>query len=171
MSRCMALALLSTGFYTTGYAAEMKLWYEKPAAGWEQEALPIGNGRQGCMIFGGMQKEHIQFNEDSLWIGDETDTGAFQAFGDVHLEFSHQDGRDYRRELDIQRAVHTITYARGEVTYRREYMASHPAQVLVFRFTADKPASYSGTVTLTNAHKGHISVQGNRLTSTGSVAG
>ena len=171
ISRYMAVAFLATAFCTTGYAAEMKLWYEKPAAKWEQEALPIGNGRLGCMIFGGMQKEHIQFNEDSLWIGDETDTGAYQAFGDVHLEFSHQDGQDYRRELDIQRAVHTITYKSGEVSYRREYMASHPAQVLVFRFTADKPSSYSGTVTLTDAHKGNISAQGNRLTSTGSVAG
>jgi len=169
--RSKAFAFLAVACCMTGYAAEMKLWYEKPAARWEQEALPIGNGRLGCMIFGGMQKEHIQFNEDSLWIGDETDTGAYQAFGDVHLEFSHQDGRDYRRELDIQRAVHTIIYKSGEVTYRREYLASRPAQVLVFRFTADKPGSYSGTVTLTDAHKGNSSAQGNRLTSTGSVAG
>lgn len=80
ISRYMVLAVLASTFCVTCYAAEMKLWYEKPAARWEQEALPIGNGRLGCMILGGMQKEHIQFNEDSLWIGDETDTGAYQAF-------------------------------------------------------------------------------------------
>jgi alpha-L-fucosidase 2 len=151
--------------------AEMKLWYDKPAARWEQEALPIGNGRLGCMIFGGMQKEHLQFNEDSLWIGDETDTGAYQAFGDLHLEFNHPDGSDYRRELDVERAVHTISYKSGGVAYRREYFASHPAQVIVFRFTADKPGSYSGSLTLADAHKGSVSVKADRLVSTGSVDG
>jgi len=149
----------------------MKLWYDKPAVNWEQEALPIGNGRLGCMIFGGMQKERLQFNEDSLWIGDENDTGAYQAFGDLHLEFSHADGQGYRRELDIERAVHTITYKSGEVSYRREYVASHPSQVMVFRFTADKPGTYSGTLALVDAHKGAVAAEGNRLKTTGNLAG
>src|SRR5512137_750559 len=117
--RYMTVAFLATACCTTGYGAEMKLWYDKPAVKWEQEALPIGNGRLGCMIFGGMQKERIQFNEDSLWIGDENDTGAYQAFGDMYLEFNHADGQDYRRELDIGRAVHTITYKSGDVGYCR----------------------------------------------------
>ena len=54
---------------------ELKLWYDHPATNWETEALPIGNGRLGAMIFGGIRHEHIQFNESSLWIGDEQDTG------------------------------------------------------------------------------------------------
>jgi len=150
---------------------DLILHYDKPASRWEQEALPIGNGRLGCMIFGGMQKEHLQFNEDSLWIGDENDTGAYQAFGDLHLEFSHGDGMNYRRELDIGRAVHTITYRSGDVNYRREYFASHPAQVLVFRFTADRPGAYSGTLALVDAHKGAVAAEGNRLMSSGDLAG
>ena len=64
----------------------MVLRYTKPATDWEREALPIGNGRLGGMIFGGVDKEHIQFNEDSLWIGDEQDTGSYQAFGDLYVE-------------------------------------------------------------------------------------
>lgn len=44
------------------------LWYEQPAKNWN-EALPIGNGRLGAMIFGGVAKERIQLNEDSLWSG------------------------------------------------------------------------------------------------------
>ncbi|MCX7049397.1 MAG: glycoside hydrolase N-terminal domain-containing protein [Candidatus Sumerlaeota bacterium] len=44
------------------------LWYRKPAAEWT-EALPIGNGRLGGMVFGGVAREHIQFNEDTLWTG------------------------------------------------------------------------------------------------------
>ena len=46
------------------------------------EALPVGKGRLGGMIFGGVDSEHIQFNEISLWSGDEKETGAYQAFGD-----------------------------------------------------------------------------------------
>jgi len=47
---------------------QLSLWYPRPAAQW-QEALPIGNGRLGAMIFGGTADERIQFNEDTLWTG------------------------------------------------------------------------------------------------------
>lgn len=44
------------------------LWYNKPAAKWE-EALPIGNGRLGAMVFGKVNEERIQLNEDTYWTG------------------------------------------------------------------------------------------------------
>lgn len=47
---------------------ELKLWYRQPAKEWV-EALPIGNGRLGAMIFGDVFNERIQFNEDTLWTG------------------------------------------------------------------------------------------------------
>jgi len=43
-------------------------WYRQPASQWT-EALPIGNGRLGAMIFGGVEEEHLQFNEGTLWTG------------------------------------------------------------------------------------------------------
>jgi len=46
----------------------LKMWYSKPAQKWE-EALPIGNGRLGAMVFGGSKKEHLQLNEDTLYSG------------------------------------------------------------------------------------------------------
>ncbi len=49
-------------------AQALKLWYTKPASIWE-EALPIGNGRLGAMIYGGIIEDHIQFNEETLWTG------------------------------------------------------------------------------------------------------
>src|SRR5688572_29352611 len=49
-------------------AGALRLWYSKPAGPWE-EALPIGSGRLGAMIFGGTTDERIQFNEDTLWTG------------------------------------------------------------------------------------------------------
>lgn len=49
------------------------LWYRKPAEldhkGWEEDALPLGNGQLGCKVFGGISKERIQLNEKSLWSG------------------------------------------------------------------------------------------------------
>ncbi len=46
----------------------IELWYNTPAQNWE-EALPIGNGRLGAMIYGNPYEEHIQFNEETLWDG------------------------------------------------------------------------------------------------------
>jgi alpha-L-fucosidase 2 len=48
--------------------APLKLWYQRPAAQWV-EALPLGNGRLGAMVFGGIEQERIQLNEDTLWGG------------------------------------------------------------------------------------------------------
>jgi alpha-L-fucosidase 2 len=46
----------------------LELWYDQPATRWV-EALPLGNGRLGAMVFGGITNEHLQFNESTLWIG------------------------------------------------------------------------------------------------------
>ena len=48
------------------------LWYRQPAANWE-EALPVGNGRLGAMVFGGVAEERLQLNEDSVWSGGPQD--------------------------------------------------------------------------------------------------
>ncbi|PKQ64124.1 alpha-L-fucosidase [Labilibaculum manganireducens] len=49
--------------------SKLKLWYIKPAKIWE-EALPIGNGRLGAMVYGGTVEETIQFNEETVWAGE-----------------------------------------------------------------------------------------------------
>jgi|GEM_PF-6128915 len=46
------------------------LWSDRPAMEWMTEALPIGNGPMGAMLFGSTEIERIQFNEISLWTGD-----------------------------------------------------------------------------------------------------
>ncbi|MFM7180361.1 MAG: glycosyl hydrolase family 95 catalytic domain-containing protein [Verrucomicrobiales bacterium] len=50
------------------FAGKAALWYDQPAAKWV-EALPLGNGRLGAMVFGGVGRERIQLNEESLWAG------------------------------------------------------------------------------------------------------
>ena len=135
-SRYIAQSLIGLLFLTpiTGHAAETKLWYDKPATDWMTEALPIGNGDLGAMVFGKTDVEHIQFNEKSLWTGDENDTGAYQAFGDILIEFDGAGkAEDYRRELDLGRALQTISYRTGGVRFERQLLASHPGNVIVAR--------------------------------------
>ena len=58
----------SAGTPASSDSAGPSLWYRQPAVQWH-EALPIGNGRLGGMVFGGAQQEHIQLNEDTVWVG------------------------------------------------------------------------------------------------------
>lgn len=167
----LVAAFAAVASASSAAAPDLKLWYDSPATDWQSQALPIGSGRLGAMLFGGVPQEHIQFNEESLWIGDEKDTGAYQAFGDLFVELAHGPATHYRRELDIERAVHTVTYESGGVRYRREAFASFPAGVMVFRFTADKPHALTGSVSLADSHKGEVKVEGSRLTSSGTLAG
>lgn len=50
----------------------MNISFNTPATYWV-EALPVGNGRLGAMIFGGIEKERLALNEDTLWSGYKTD--------------------------------------------------------------------------------------------------
>ena len=58
------------------------LWYMQPAAIWD-EALPVGNGRLGAMVFGKVYNERIQLNEESLWAGERIDTNNPNALLDL----------------------------------------------------------------------------------------
>jgi alpha-L-fucosidase 2 len=109
------------------------------------------------MIFGGPEKEHLQLNENSLWTGDEKDTGRYQNLGDLYIELEHGGVTGYRRQLDISNALHMVQYSAGGIQYQREYFASAPAQVVIFHFTADKPGAYTGGLSLIDAHGAAVS--------------
>jgi alpha-L-fucosidase 2 len=65
--------IASVLFVTASIAAASDLlWYRQEAANWN-EALPIGNGRLGGMVFGGVQSDRIQLNEDTVWAGEKRD--------------------------------------------------------------------------------------------------
>jgi len=166
----------------TDVPAKLCLWYDRPAKTWMTEALPIGNGPMGAMIFGGTGIERVQFNEITLWSGvrmavegldDEgQDLGAYQAFGDVLIHLGHDFAKvtHYRQELDIDRAVHQVTYRYKGVRYQRTAFASHPDGVIVVHLTADQPAAYTGLVQLADMHQSRIQAEGNRLSSVGKLA-
>lgn len=67
--RKYVIAIILVLSMKTGFAQDLKLWYNKPAVKWT-DALPIGNGRIGAMVFGGVDNDRIQFNEETLWTGE-----------------------------------------------------------------------------------------------------
>ena len=85
------------------------LWYAAPAASWMTEALPIGGGFHGGMLFGLTGTERVQLNHNTLWSGHERDTGSYQTFGDLFVQLGHDQVSDYRRELDLDRATATVS--------------------------------------------------------------
>lgn len=85
---------------------ENRLWYRQPATRWE-EALPIGNGRLGGMVYGGASDEQIQLNEDTLWSGFPRDT----------IQYSSQRYLKQTREL-----IMSGQYSEAEQLLNREML-------------------------------------------------
>lgn len=150
------------------------LRYHAPATNWENEALPIGNGRLGAMLFGGVWEERVQFNEQSLWSGDnnwdgEYQTGdhgfgAYRTFGDLFVSLMGVDApTDYRRELNLGTGVHVTTFVSGGTTFTREAFASRPDQAIVLRFTASKRGALTGKIRLTSGQGATVQARGKEL--------
>jgi alpha-L-fucosidase 2 len=184
----LALLLPANLFAQTN---KLCLWYRQPAAKWT-EALPIGNGRLGAMIFGGVTDERIQFNEDTLWTGQPHDYAntnalawlpkirellaagknkeagglaktnflgtpsrqkAYQPFGDLRFHFSGPTNiTDYRRELDLDSALATVSYKAGDVTFVRSAYASYPDRAICMMIYATKPEQISFTMKMDSPH-------------------
>lgn len=172
--------------------SELKLWYDKPAEKWA-ETLPLGNGRLGGVLYGGVSHEQLQFNEDTLWTGQPHEyqhegaakylpvlrqllfdgkqkeaqdlamrecmsvplhQKAYQPFGDLRLSFAgHATFTNYRRELDLDSAVATVSYQVGDTTFRRVLLASHPDELIVWRISANKPGQVAFEIEMDSPHK------------------
>jgi len=154
------------------------LLLEAPAANWEKEAFPLGNGRLGCMVFGGVEQERIQFNVDSLWTGDENLAGDYKApgmgfyqnFGNLYVDLENKSPfTQYRRELNISRAVCCVAYQQEGTEFLRETFCSFPDQVIVCRMTANAKGKYTGRIRLAGGHEEETSAQQNRLSFTGTL--
>jgi alpha-L-fucosidase 2 len=99
--RVLALAFL----LVLPLGSEPLLWYDRPAEQWV-EALPVGNGRLGGMVFGRIEDERIQLNEDTLWAGaaQERDIpGAFRHLAEIRKMLF--DGRYVEAERKIAESI------------------------------------------------------------------
>ncbi|SMO54243.1 alpha-L-fucosidase 2 [Fodinibius sediminis] len=97
---------------------DLQLWYESPARAWT-EALPVGNGSLGGMIFGGIDRERIQLNEESVWTGHPIDRGNPEAR--AHLDSVRQllfAGEYTEAERLAQEKIMGRRLEQGEHTYQ-----------------------------------------------------
>jgi len=172
----VVLTLLAGGAALS--AADLTLWYRQPAANNKpmNEALPVGNGRMGGLIFGQPQRERISMNENSLWTGGENPSGnydtmgAYQVLGNVFVNLPGEGNvADYRRDLDLSGALSHVSYTMNGVQFQREFFCSHPAEALAAQFSADKKAAYTGSLELVDSHNAKIVVDGNRITASGTL--
>ncbi len=96
-------------------ADALKLWYRQPAEAWT-EALPIGNGRLGAMVFGGVARERLQLNEDTLYAGgpyDPSNPEALQALPQVRrlvFEGKYLDAQNLAQEKMMARPIRMPSY-------------------------------------------------------------
>ncbi|UCD49758.1 MAG: glycoside hydrolase N-terminal domain-containing protein [Phycisphaerales bacterium] len=181
-------------------AEPLCLWYRQPAAEWT-EALAVGNGRLGAMVFGGIDRERLQLNEDTLYAGGPYDPthdealkalpearrlifagkyreahdliGAkmmarplkqmpYQTLGNLLLAFPEAENvTNYRRDLNLDTAIASVTYEIDGVTFTREVFASSVDQVIVVRLTADKPGEVSFKAGFQTPQRAEVSVEGN----------
>lgn len=167
--------VLFVSFYGLAQKSDpIKLWYKQPAVKWHAETLPIGNGRLGAMFFGGTDREVIQFNEQSLWSGDnnwdgdyETGDhgfGSYRNFGEVTIDFADKSGfSNYSRSLDISTGIHQTDFIKNQVKVSREGFASYPDQVMVFEYKANKAGTFSGSISLGSAQGALSSATANSL--------
>ena len=175
------------------------LWYDKPASEWT-EALPVGNGRLGAMVFGGPANEQLQLNEDTLYAGSPYDPNnpealaalpearrlifegkykeahdlvsakmmakpikqmPYEPVGDLKLSFpGHDNVTNYRRQLDLNTAIATVSYKVGPTTFTREVFASAVTQLMFIRLTADSPRSLNFSATFESPQKATVSIRG-----------
>jgi len=129
------------------------LWYRQPARNWN-EALPLGNGRLGAMVFGGVAKERLQLNEDTMWSGypyDPTNPDAFKHLNEVRqLVFEGKYNEAERIADQFMMGVLRV----GDRTYVpfRRLMAYQPLCDLWLEFPhGDEPQGYRRELVLDEA--------------------
>lgn len=176
------------------------LYMDQPAASW-YEATPIGNGRLGGMVYGGVTKDTIRTNDDTFWSGEPRDLqrpGAYKCLPEIRkllLEEKNLEAQElidkhmlgpwnqnympladillewpgdgnvsgYRRELDLNRGVVTITYTQNGVHYKRELFASYPDQALVMNISADKKNAVEFIAGLGSQINNRTKVEGDQI--------
>lgn len=177
---CLLMSQVFNGLFAQSYSGQasapssnLSLWYRSPATNWMTSALPIGNGRIGAMIYGGIPQEHIQFNDKTLWTGSPTIRGAYQNFGDLYLNFPDLTPSktivNYRRDLNLSNGVSSVNYSVDGVDYQREYFCSYVDNAIIMRLSSSGSGKISFEADLIDAHSGTKNIVGNKITFKGSV--
>jgi alpha-L-fucosidase 2 len=103
MAAGAALPILPHKVLAQGGASQQsdnRLWYRQPAGRWE-EALPVGNGRLGAMVFGRVAQERLQLNEDTLWAGSPYSPESPEAYDALAEVRRLIDAGEYKQAADL----------------------------------------------------------------------
>lgn len=120
-----------------------RLWYDRPATEWTH-ALPIGNGRLGAMVHGGVGREEFQLNESTLWSGGPYQPTNPEALPNLQKVREHIFAGDYAKAHDIAQA-HLMARPHLQMSYQ-------PAGNLFLDFKHEaQPGSYRRTLDLQTA--------------------
>src|SRR5690606_29292825 len=135
---------------------------DNPAA---RAALP----RVRALIFEGRHAEAQQLAGETFFTG--KNGMPYQPAGSLVLSFpGHEAYTDYRRELDLERAVATTRYTAHGTTFTREVIASAPDEVIAVRLTADRPGQLTFDATLPSPQEATVRAQGRRLVLSGKTS-
>lgn len=145
----------------------MYLCYKTPAAanyeGWKKRAIPLGNGSIGARVFGGVQREMIQFNEKTLFSGDENKIGSFQNFGELFLTFDNKvpcSENTYLRDLDLETGSAMVACQKGLDGHTRHYFISAADNVLVGKLESTGDTMLEFTLSLQSEQNGKVYYEG-----------
>jgi len=109
------LSTLLLLFPFSAKASDLKLWYDKPAQEWE-EALPLGNGRLGAMVFGNPAVERIQLNENTVWSGSPNNNDNPDAKNQLTrirqliFDGKYKEAQDLANQKFISKTSHGMSY-------------------------------------------------------------
>ncbi|MGH9832559.1 MAG: glycoside hydrolase family 95 protein, partial [Blastocatellia bacterium] len=149
---------------------EETLWSGGPRDTINGEAMAeIGNVRR--LLFAGKPREAIELADETMMARPRR-LLPYQTLGDLGLAFDgHDAATDYRRELDLDNAVARVSYRAGNVRFKREIFASHPAQVIVVRLTSDQPNQISVAIGLNRERDATTTAAGDSLIMRGQLDG
>ena len=149
---CMVCCSLLGIAHASEPPSGLALWYDKPAAKW-LEALPVGNGRIGCMVFGGVESERLQLNEVSVWSGSPQDSDnpdALAALPEIRqLLF---DGKyNQAKEVSAKKLICKGVGTRGAASANDPFGCFQTLGDLTLKFDAQGASNYRRTLDLETA--------------------
>ncbi|PTM56564.1 glycoside hydrolase family 95 protein [Desmospora activa] len=152
---------------------EDSVWYGGPRDRNNPDALKHLPEIRRLLVAGRLQEAHrlarLALN------GVPVQERHYATLGDIWLDFDHGEGEDYRRQLDLERAMVTVRYRVGDVSYTREHFCSAADQVMVTRIASDQPKNVSLVARLSRENNKAIdeivSVNGNTLVMRGNCGG
>ena len=147
---------------------QLDLTYPSPAADWQSDSLPLGNGYFGALVMGGVAADTIRLTDPYT----KDTEGRLQALGDLVIATGHdpKEARTFLRRLDLQTASVEVSYRAGRLRQRREYFCSYPDRVLVGRLRSIRKRSLNLTLSWENVLKGAMArsdTSANRLVLSG----